>query len=184
MWLVSSFPVAGNLPFELKPGEFAIGRSPECQIVVRDSSISRVHARLTINPAGDIHLVDLGSHNGTFVNDSLVLEVRPVYADRLRLGAVSLRFSKDVAMHLLAEDATEESTLPGALMRLKNPRRLNPDLTRSQREVLQLIKQGMSEEEAAKVLARSFHTVHTHLRTIYVAYGVHSRGELLARLNG
>ena len=68
MWLVSAWPVGGNLPIELKPGEYTIGRSKEHPIVIYDSSISRIHARLRVAERGDITIEDLGSRNGTFVN--------------------------------------------------------------------------------------------------------------------
>jgi DNA-binding CsgD family transcriptional regulator len=56
----------------------------------------------------------------------------------------------------------------------------NPHLTRAQRRVLDLLMQGHSEDEIASLLDRSYHTVHSHVRLIYVAYGVHSRAELFA----
>src|SRR5678815_7892 len=46
-------------------GDAVIGRSPECQIVVDDASISRQHARLRIGET--CVLTDLGSRNGTLV---------------------------------------------------------------------------------------------------------------------
>ncbi|MGH9157100.1 MAG: FHA domain-containing protein [Acidimicrobiales bacterium] len=45
-----------------------IGRSPENEIVVDDLLVSRAHAEVRIAPGLPAELVDLGSHNGTFVN--------------------------------------------------------------------------------------------------------------------
>lgn len=51
----------------LHEGEVGIGRSEENEIVVNDALASRFHARVTCE--GDrCAIVDLGSHNGTFVN--------------------------------------------------------------------------------------------------------------------
>ncbi len=44
-----------------------IGRDQDCEIVIPDRQVSRVHARFTLRPE-DILLEDLGSKNGTFCN--------------------------------------------------------------------------------------------------------------------
>lgn len=49
-------------------GEMLVGRSDECDVTVRDGHPSRRHARLTVED-GHLWLEDLGSANGTFVND-------------------------------------------------------------------------------------------------------------------
>ncbi|MCE9529349.1 MAG: FHA domain-containing protein, partial [Planctomycetales bacterium] len=71
MWLVSAWPVAGSLPFELQPGDYTIGRSPEHAIVIYDSSISRIHARLRVSERREVTIEDLGSRNGVEVNGKL-----------------------------------------------------------------------------------------------------------------
>lgn len=56
-----------------------------------------------------------------------------------------------------------------------------PRLTRRQRDVLDALLRGASEKEAAWGLGISRETVHTHVKSLYLAYGARSRGELLAR---
>jgi pSer/pThr/pTyr-binding forkhead associated (FHA) protein len=51
--------------------EIHIGRDPDCEIVVPDRQVSRVHARLTVNNNG-VLLEDLRSKNGTFLNGALL----------------------------------------------------------------------------------------------------------------
>jgi len=51
--------------------EIHVGRDPDCEIVVPDRQVSRVHARFTYNKNG-VLLEDLGSKNGTFLNGSLL----------------------------------------------------------------------------------------------------------------
>jgi len=53
-------------------------------------------------------------------------------------------------------------------------------LSPRQQEVLHLLLSGDSEKEIASRLNRSVHTVHTFVRQIYDAFGVRSRGELMA----
>jgi DNA-binding CsgD family transcriptional regulator len=55
-----------------------------------------------------------------------------------------------------------------------------PGLRPRERETLQLLLQGMSEKEAADRMAVSPHTLHQYVKTLYRAYGVSSRAQLLA----
>ena len=48
-----------------------IGRSPECDLSLQDTYLSSRHARFA-NDAGDLSVEDLGSTNGTYVNQELV----------------------------------------------------------------------------------------------------------------
>lgn len=66
-----------------------IGRSPSCDFVLCDASISRRHAMLARD--GDRMVVtDLGSTNGTFVNGRWINQVEVVPGDRLQLGQLDL----------------------------------------------------------------------------------------------
>src|ERR1700761_1099243 len=49
-----------------------IGRRPDNDIVVQDLGVSKQHAELRVTPTGRFQLIDLGSHNGTFVNGTRV----------------------------------------------------------------------------------------------------------------
>ncbi len=72
-----------------------IGRDvATCDIVCRDHTVSRQHARLTYG-AGIFLLEDLGSANGTSLNNSRVLPFAPVSlseAGIICIGCVSLHF--------------------------------------------------------------------------------------------
>jgi DNA-binding CsgD family transcriptional regulator len=56
-----------------------------------------------------------------------------------------------------------------------------PRLTPRQRQVLSGLAGGESEKEVAARLGISAHTLHDHVKAVHRAYGVRSRGELLAR---
>ncbi len=56
-----------------------------------------------------------------------------------------------------------------------------PRLSPRQRQVLELLRSGASEKEVAAALEVSTHTVHDHVKALHRAYGVRSRGELMAR---
>jgi hypothetical protein len=66
-----------------------IGRAPECELVLKDSRVSRRHARLAARD-GVLVLTDLGSTNGTRVNGHRVSEVVLGAGDRVQIGETSL----------------------------------------------------------------------------------------------
>jgi PAS domain S-box-containing protein len=57
-------------------------------------------------------------------------------------------------------------------------------LTPRQQQVLESLLTGRSKKEIAFALHISPHTVHNHVKAVYQAFGVSSRGELLARCLG
>ena len=77
----------------LDEGVHRIGRADTNDIVVPAASISREHAELTIEAQG-ITIRDLGSANGTWVNERRVDEnVSISPGDTLRLAEVSIRYA-------------------------------------------------------------------------------------------
>jgi len=63
-----------------------IGRAPENEIVLDDLLVSRHHAELHGLPAGGYELVDLGSHNGTFVNGRRIQKTHLQELDVVSVG--------------------------------------------------------------------------------------------------
>lgn len=73
-----------------------LGRSPTEGVWVNSQSVSRVHARIVrrISEEGEAFEVeDLGSTNGTFVNNKQVSSARLKDGDKIRLGAVLFKFT-------------------------------------------------------------------------------------------
>jgi pSer/pThr/pTyr-binding forkhead associated (FHA) protein len=66
-----------------------IGRAPDCELVLRDTRVSRRHARLMARD-GVLILTDLGSTNGTRVNGHRITEVVLGAGDRIEIGETSL----------------------------------------------------------------------------------------------
>jgi Protein of unknown function (DUF3662)/FHA domain len=79
----------GSVP--LTQPEVTIGRLPECDIVVDDAGASRQHARIRRTDGGFV-LVDLGSTNGTLVNDAPIQEHVLEHGDRITIGETVLEF--------------------------------------------------------------------------------------------
>ena len=68
-----------------------IGRSSKCDVQVDQESVSRNHAR--ISRLGDGYTIrDLGSTNGTYVNDELVDEIMMRDGDQLKIGRTIFKF--------------------------------------------------------------------------------------------
>jgi len=90
-------------PFVLEPGLHVIGRAADVQVHIDNPGISRRHVQLSVDQH-QVVLVDLGSHNGTHVNERRVHEPCVLQeGDLLRLGSVLLKFytyqSLDAALH-------------------------------------------------------------------------------------
>ena len=70
--------------------ETTIGRAAGCRIAVDDTHVSKVHARVFVNE-GRWYVEDLGSTNGTLVNETLVGATTPLdVGDRIRVGETVL----------------------------------------------------------------------------------------------
>ncbi|MEA2460317.1 MAG: hypothetical protein QOH90_494 [Actinomycetota bacterium] len=74
--------------------EIIIGRAERCHIILKDSYVSQVHARVFAK--GDIYMVeDMGSTNGTYVNRNRVTSPTEVLrGDRLKIGKTVLEMRK------------------------------------------------------------------------------------------
>ncbi len=78
----------------LMDGINSIGRHDDCQIRIRSSLVSRRHCEL-FEEGNNLILRDLGSSNGTFVNDKRVLGQQTLKpGDILTIGGVTLRVDK------------------------------------------------------------------------------------------
>ena len=109
----------GDTPqsFTFASGDVVIGRSPECQIVLRDFGISRNHAKVVVSESGDARIMDLKSKNGTQVNGVQVVEAPLRDGDRVLLGKFELTFSKALESKVVLDDAKPLSEEAGTIIR-------------------------------------------------------------------
>lgn len=76
---VISGPNAGAEIGIEKERVYTIGKDPNfCDIVFQDLSVSRTHARLSVDAEGVVELEDLGSKNGTVVNGAPITEKKAI----------------------------------------------------------------------------------------------------------
>jgi len=68
-----------------------IGRRPDNDIIVSDIGVSKQHAELRQAPGGAYMIVDLGSHNGTYLNGTRVNQAELKEGDILAIGHATFR---------------------------------------------------------------------------------------------
>jgi sigma-B regulation protein RsbU (phosphoserine phosphatase) len=95
--LANNGPQAGR-KYELKGDKWILGRHPDCDIVIEVGAVSRNHCQI-VREGNAYRLEDLGSRNGTFVNDetdkvSGRRQLKP--GDVIRVCEVSLTFRSDM----------------------------------------------------------------------------------------
>lgn len=127
--LVVIYGQAIGQKFVLKPGEILIGRSSQAAIQIDHESVSRRHAKVTFSDNG-VTMQDLGSTNGTYVNDEPITE-RPLQnGDLIKVGRTILKYLStdniEVAYH---EEIYRLTTIDG-LTRCFNARYVREQLVR------------------------------------------------------
>lgn len=78
-------------PIELTSALTVVGRDESCDLCVGDDSVSRRHAEIGFD-GQNYELLDLGSTNGTFVNEARIGSSRLNSGDRVRFGNQIYKF--------------------------------------------------------------------------------------------
>ncbi|XP_055728534.1 centrosomal protein of 170 kDa protein B-like isoform X6 [Salvelinus fontinalis] len=103
-FLVSSSGTRHRLPREM----IFVGRE-DCELMLQSRSVDKQHAVINYNPATDEHLVkDLGSLNGTFVNDLRIpdqIYMTLKLSDVIRFGYDSHVYVLEKSQHKVPEEA-------------------------------------------------------------------------------
>ncbi len=82
-----------GLTYVLGPGNSLAGRSGDAEIFLADVTVSREHARFSVDANG-LSMTDLGSTNGTYVNGRRHDAGKLNEGDELMIGKFHLRVSK------------------------------------------------------------------------------------------
>jgi enamine deaminase RidA (YjgF/YER057c/UK114 family) len=70
-----------------------IGRTPDNDIALADLDVSRHHAELRPNPDGSFEIIDLNSHQGTYVNGERITHTMLTEQDIISIGHATFRLS-------------------------------------------------------------------------------------------
>jgi len=90
--LIVTSGTSAGLAFEIAPSGTTIGREYTQDIVLADGKVSRQHA-LVLERDGICFLKDLGSSNGSYLNDERIEEAPLSEGDVVRIGTSQMRFS-------------------------------------------------------------------------------------------
>lgn len=106
--------------FNLFPGEAVAGRNPDCQIPLDVQGISRRHFIIHLNETGAA-VEDLGSSNGTFLNNQKVEGKKPLSrGDTIKIGAIALKYLPKGDTERLTYDKLLEDANTDGLTRCYN----------------------------------------------------------------
>ncbi len=134
-WVLIHGPVAEHVTrrfvLSIDRDSFTIGRSTQSQIVVDSGAASRQHARLSRVPGG-WWIQDLGSLNGTYVNDVRVERGTIAHGDRVQIGDVFFKHLSGSDVEASFAEAIRAALVTDGLTQAANERAFREAL----REVL------------------------------------------------
>lgn len=92
------------------PGpQFLIGRDPSCHLRPASPAISKKHTAIFVH-GGKLYIRDLGSTNGTFLNDELITADQEIsHGDQIKVGPL------DFTIQLIPTRPSDKTPLPDAL---------------------------------------------------------------------
>lgn len=124
--MIKLFSLEGNKLYEwtLQKGKYIIGRSSECNLVINDSTVSRKHAQIEIEDEVTINLTDLGSHNGTAVNDQRITDTVNLQPnDIISFGQVEFKItlsdSREISQSYVSVNDFEHNLTSATLLPIK-----------------------------------------------------------------
>jgi len=99
--------------FALEKPLAKLGRAQHCDVVIDDPLVSREHCLLQLKAEGPF-VEDLGSANGTLVNDQRVTQARLRSGDRIRIGLSEIVFEEIPEQAVGARTGPELAGAPSA----------------------------------------------------------------------
>lgn len=114
--------------YNLLPGESVAGRNPDCPIALDFQGISRRHFVIEVNDEG-AHVQDLGSSNGTFVNNVKVEGTQLLKrGDMVKVGAIAMKYLPKGDPERLTYDKLREEATTDGLTKCFNKKYFNDSL--------------------------------------------------------
>jgi ADP-ribose pyrophosphatase YjhB (NUDIX family) len=110
--LIPPTPSADRRPtqrVQLSDKAIRIGRTPDNDLVVADLNFSRHHAEVRKSPAGSYEIIDLGSHNGIFVNGKRVSQATLTDQDIISIGHSTFRLAEGELWQFADDDSQTQA---------------------------------------------------------------------------
>jgi DNA-binding NtrC family response regulator len=136
-----------------RPSAALVGHGPACDLRLTDRQASRRHLALDVVDER-LHLVDLGSTNGTVVNDVAVVDAYLRGGEIVRLGGTALRVERRAEATLAA--LAEETSFGRVVGESREMRRLYPLCRRLAQAEVAVVLEGETGT-GKELLAESFH---------------------------
>lgn len=167
MWYLEGYASDGKLASRqaLDRSPLVIGRSPDCDIVVQSTKVSRRHAELRME-SDQLLLTDLGSTNGTWNNHQRIDGTETLFhGDVVHFGNVEYRVVSDLA----TDFKTGAQTISQDDMTMLGDGQISGNLSVGARELSELLEQGLvkvlfqpicnpqGEIQAIEALGRGIH---------------------------
>lgn len=187
--------------FDLTREETLIGRSSKADIQIDQEAVSRNHARIT-NTTKGVRIEDLGSTNGTFVNDDVASGGRSLQnGDLVKIGRTIFKFIAGGNIEAAYHDEIYRLTTMDGLTQIYNRRyfdeQLDREISRSRRyeRVLSLVMLDLDHFKEVNdtyghlagdsVLKQLASTVRTRIRRedVFARYGGEEFALLLPEIN-
>ena len=89
----------------LKPGSNSIGRGQENDFTISHDSVSTLHCQIVVD-GEKVRIEDLGSTNGTFINEQPTRDAQILPGQRIRLGEIGMRLESGTTMPITASSRT------------------------------------------------------------------------------
>lgn len=152
--------------FDIRISEVTVGRSRRCHIVLANDSLSREHLKITCREGVDPVVMDLGSSNGTYINDKKLTPnmpeaFTPLFPFSLGNG-ISMRiledaeeFPEDANIQYIRDPAGNDSNSTKA-EQLDSPSQMNtyvlsqPKKRRSHTQSRKIVASGKKKSKTGK----------------------------------
>lgn len=122
--------VDAGLRIPLAKTTVTLGRTVDADIVFNDDQISRRHARIALDPIENRYVLsDLGSTNGTFLNDQPANDSHLHDGDKIFLGSIILKFVLQDELESESGEVVDRLMFRDELTGLVVKRRFDSELT-------------------------------------------------------
>jgi pSer/pThr/pTyr-binding forkhead associated (FHA) protein len=138
-----------GLEIPLKKDKFLIGRAKECALRAGSEAISRRHCAI-VRAADQVTVRDLGSRNGTFVNDERIdKEVPLTVGDELRVGPLKFRIAAMSSAPAPAAEPKNSAPVPAPKSLKKAPVK---DVAAAVQRTIDKAEEGATEDDVSRWL--------------------------------